>query len=202
MLAANHLEGFPVKIELMAQVRADMARLAKNQLPYVTSLAVNKTAIGARDFVRRELPTKFTLRNNWTRMGVQARTGNKADPTAYVRAPGYMAIQETGGTRAPTRSRLLAAPVGVKSSSLIPRAKRPRALLGGKAFVIDMKGGDAGVFVRYGKKRGQIRLLWWLSDEQKYQEAFEFEADVRAHVEARFGANFVAALVQAGNGRK
>lgn len=191
-----------MQINLMAQVRADMAKLAKNQLPYVTSLAVNRTAIGARDYVRRQLPAKFTLRNSWTRMGVQARTGNKADPTAYVRAPGYMAIQETGGSREPTKSRLLAAPVGAKSASLIPKAKRPRALLGGKAFIIDMKGGDAGVFVRYGKKRGQIRLLWWLSEEQKYQDVFEFEDDVRAHVEARFGANFVAALVQAGSGRK
>lgn len=185
-------------IKLMAQIDSNLAALAGKQLPFASSVAVNRTAVGARDLVRENLPKRFRLRNNWTRGGIQARTGTKGDPTARILAPDYMLIQETGGTRSPTKSRMLAAPAtGTQSNSVIPRAKRPKAMLSDRAFIIDMGRGNAGVFMRYGKKRGQIRLLWWLSEDQQYEDRFEFEADVRDYVQDRFSANFVAAMMEA-----
>lgn len=185
-------------IRLTAQIDSNLAQFAGKQLPYVTSLALNRTAIGARDLVRENLPKRFRLRNNWTRGGIQARTSSKTDLMARVLAPDYMLIQETGGTREPVKSRLLAAPAAdLRGSRGIPRAKRPRALIdAGKAFVLPM-GAGAGVFERYGKKRGQIRLLYALTPDQGYEERFNFEDDIRGHVESRFSTNFATALAEA-----
>lgn len=186
-------------IQILAQLDTNLAALAGKQLPYVASLAINRTAIGARDAVRGNLPRRFTLRNSWTRGGIQARMSSKSSLMAQVVAPGYMAIQETGGERRPDAGRTLTAPVAAaQSGSVIPKGKRPRALLGsGRAFLIRMRDGDAGVFSRFGPKRGQIELLYWLSDRQEYSERFNFEADVQAHVRERFSTNFAAAFAEA-----
>lgn len=185
-------------INLIAQIDTNLAQLAGKQLPFAASVALNRTAVGARDKVRDNLPRKFRLRNGWTRGGIQARTSTKSNLVASILAPDYMLIQETGGTRRPSKSRMLAAPVGAASgTSVIPKGKRPRALLGDRAFIIDMGGGNAGVFLRYGKKRGAIKLLWWLSEDQQYEDRFEFEDDVRDYVQDRFSSNFVAAMMQA-----
>ena len=187
-----------MKIHLTAQVSAHMERLAKNQLPFVRSLAINLTAVDARDDVRQDLPSRFTLRNTWTRLGIQVRPGNKDNPTAVIRAPGYMGIQETGGTLKPAGGfKMLSAPVEAGGkSNLIPKAQRPTGI-GRKGFFVDMGGGEAGLFVRTGRKRKQIRLMWWLSKEQKFEERFEFEDQVREAVESRFAPNFARAFSQA-----
>jgi hypothetical protein len=185
-------------IRITAQLENNLATLAGKQMPYVASVAINRTATGARDLVRENLPKRFKLRNKWTQGGIQARTSNKANLLATIVAPDYMAIQETGGDRTPTRSKLLAAPsAAMQSNRVIPKSKRPRALLNGKAFIIGMRNGDAGVFERKGKKRGQIKLLYWLTDQQEYEERFEFESDIEGHVQKRFGANFADALANA-----
>lgn len=186
-------------IRLSAQIDADLAAIAGKQLPFAASLAINRTAIGARDLVRGNLPKRFRLRNNWTRGGIQARMGSKGSLVAHVLAPDYMRIQETGGERRPTRSKMLAAPAEeFKGNRVLRKAERPRALLSqGRVFIIGMPGGDAGVFERTGPKRQQIRLLYWLSDQHDYDQRFEFEADVREHVSDRFSTNFAAAVAQA-----
>lgn len=188
-----------MRINVMAQITADMQRTARKQMPFVLSLAINRVAPGARDHVRQKLPAKFTLRNQYTVRGIMVRPGNKADPTAVIRAPGYMAIQETGGERTPGAGRkYLSAPAGdlLNSRSVIPKRMRPRALLSDRAFIIDTKNGP-GVFLRYGKKRGSIRLLWWLSEEHRYEDRFEFEADVQDYVQDRFPEAFRLAMLEA-----
>ena len=185
-------------IRLTAQLDSNLAAIAGKQMPFVASVALNRTAVGGRDLVRGNLPKRFTLRNHWTRGGVQARMSTKTDLVARVVAPDYMAIQETGGKREPTKTRLLAAPSdAVRSNHVIPRERRPRAMLSDRAFIIDMPGSAAGVFLRYGKKRGQIRLMWWLSPEQSYEERFEFERDLRGYVAGQFSVHFAAALAAA-----
>lgn len=185
-------------IRLNAQVDSELAKIAGRHAPFAASLALNRSATGARDIVRENLPKRFRLRNNWTRGGIQARTSTKANLTARVLAPEYMLIQETGGERKPRAGRTLYAPVeDAGSSRVIPKDRRPRALLADKAFIIGMPGGDAGVFLRYGKKRGQIRLLWWMTDKQDYEDRFEFERDVSDYVQDRFSSHFIAALTDA-----
>lgn len=185
-------------IQITAQLENNLAALAGDQLPFVASLALNKTAVGARDLVRGNLPTRFKLRNNWTRNGIQAQTSSKRNLVARVMAPGYMEIQEDGGDRRPIKSKMLAAPSeGLQATNrVIPKAKRPRALLNGKGFIIGMRDGEAGIFQRAGK-RGKIKLMYWLDNEQSYEERFEFEDDVRATVQANYSDNFIRALMVA-----
>lgn len=186
-------------IRITAQLDEAMSHLAGRQLPFAASLALNRTAMEARDEVREGLPQRFKLRNNWTRRGVQVRTSNKANLVASVLAPGYMEIQETGGTRTPTRSRLLAAPAqAMQGDRVIPRSKRPRALIdSGKAFLLTLKDGRRAIFQRYGKKRKDIRLAYWLTEDQQYEDRFEFAKTVESKVARRFSVNFAAALAQA-----
>lgn len=187
-------------IQLMAQVDTNLAKIAGKDAPFVTALALSRTAIGARDKVRAGLPKRFTLRNSWTRGGIQARTATKANLMAQVLAPGYMAIQETGGVRRPDRTRMLAAPVEAKSSSLIPRNRKPGGL-GDRGFLINFKDGRAGIFERFGRKKGQIRLLWTLSPTQDYQERFEFEDQVTTHVKTQFAQDFATEFARVMSGK-
>lgn len=186
-----------MRIELLADINSGLPNAAK-QLPFVASLALNKTTIGARDLVRANLPKRFTLRNQFTQRGIQARTSTKTNLISHVLAPDYMGIQETGGERQAPAGRLLKAPTdALAGAGVIPKGKRPRALMASKGFILDMGNGDAGVFIRYGKKRGQIRLLWWLSDDQQYQPRMDFEKDVADYVQDRFAGHFLEAWDQA-----
>lgn len=185
-------------IRINAQIDNELAAVATKQVPFAASLALNKTAIGARNAVRGNLPKRFKLRNQWTMRGIQATMSTKGNLTALVTAPGYMQIQETGGQRTSQPGRTLMAPAeALQTGRVVPKKKRPRALLADKAFILQMRGGDAGVFLRYGKKRSSIRLLWWLTDDQKYDDRFKFEQDVNDYVQDRFGAEFAAAMEQA-----
>jgi len=187
-----------MSIRLFAQIDSNLSEIAGKQAPFAASKALNETAIGARDKVKANLPKRFKLRNNFTERGIQAGMSTKSNLTAEVRAPGYMEIQEEGGTRSLSSSRLLKAPAAeLQTGGVIPKGKRPRALMASRAFIIDMGGGDAGVFLRYGRKRSQIKLLWWLSPDQQYRDIFEFEADVRDYAQDRFSSNFLQAMTEA-----
>lgn len=184
-------------IRLAAQIDSNLAKVAGRHLPFAVSKALNRTAVEARDAVREQLPKRFKLRNNWTKGGIQARTSTKTDLVARVLAPEYMLIQETGGTRQPTKSKLLAAPTeALQGNSPIAKARRPRALISsGKAFAMKI-GGSTALFERYGKKRDQIRLLYWFTEDQQYEERFEFVPTVNAKVSQRFSVNFAAAVAE------
>jgi hypothetical protein len=187
-------------INITAQIENELDAVARKQMPFAASMALNKTAVGARDEVKANLPTRFKLRNQWTMRGIQAKTSTKHTLLAEVNAPGYMAIQETGGDRRPSSSKMLAAPsTEAKGTSVIPRGQRPRALLAsGTAFIKPMANGDAAVFKRMGgKKRNKLRLMYWLTAEQSYDERFEFEADVEKYTQANFSDNLSLALAKA-----
>ena len=184
-------------IRINAQVDSELAKFASKQVPFAVSVALNRTAIEARDEVREGLPKRFRLRNNWTRGGIQTRTSTKTNLVARVLAPGYMELQETGGTRTATKSKMLAAPAE-PTSGVTPKSKRPRALIdSGKGFILKLRDGRRAVFERYGKKRKEIRIAYWLTEDQQYEERFDFADTVESRVNRRFSTNFAAALSHA-----
>lgn len=185
-------------IRMSAQIDSELANLAGKQLPFIASQALNRTAIGARDKVRANLPKRFRLRNNWTRGGIRAQMSSRANLEAAVVAPDYMGVQETGGERTSDRNRLLSAPsTNIQTGRVIPKSKRPKAALKGRAFFIDQGGGDVGLFQRVGRKGRKLRLLWWMTQEQEYDERFNFESDVSDYVSERFGPTFVSTFAAA-----
>ena len=183
-------------INIAAQISNELDAIAAKQVPFAASLALNRTATGARDAVRANLPKRFRLRNTWTQRGIQARPSTKRNLMALLTAPGYMRIQEDGGIKHPSASRMLAGPTDeLQTGRVIRKAMRPKALMhGGKGFILPTGNGGAGVFQR---KRKQIRMLYALTAEQHYEERFHFEDDVHAHVGQNFSQNFADALAQA-----
>lgn len=165
------------------------------QLPFALSLAINRVAVGARDEVREGLGSKFTLRNQWTIRGVQVLAGSKANPVAFVRAPGYMAIQETGGVRPGA----WAVPSPELRGGVIPKGERPKQQLASGAFELPLRKGGTGIFRRDG---GRLRLMWWKREGQDYDARFGFAEDVTAYVQQRFPAAFAMAMDSAMGGAK
>lgn len=183
-------------IQLLAEIDVGFAKRAKGQLPFIASKALNKTAVGARDEVKRNLPRRFKLRNHWTAGGIQARTSSKTNLVASIVAPSYMAIQEDGGQRKPNAGKMLAAPA-FQTSRPIPKAERPKSLLARrKAFFINYGGEGSGIFERTGNGANDIKLLYWLKPTQDYEARFNFEQDIRQHVSTHFGANFAVAFAE------
>ena len=182
-------------IKITAQIDNELARLAGDQLPFATSLALNRTANDARDAVREDLPGKLDLKNKGITRLVRSRASTKIRLLAAIEGPGFLAKHETGATIRPTRTRLLAslAP-GVSKRSLV------RALDTGTSFTTDMGGGRAGIFQR--KARGRIRLLAWLTPEQNYDDTLSMEGTVEDVVQRRFSQHFADALGQAMATRK
>lgn len=175
-------------INLTAQIDNDLAKLASDQVPFAASLALNTTAVGARDLVREGLPKKFRLTGNRMPRSIQAVMSNKTNLTASVVAPGYLAIHETGGTVRPTSSSLLAA----KAPGISNRVLRA-ANSGGNTFRVEM-GGNAAIFERKGRR---TRLLAWLSPEHTYEERLSMGQDVTEFTHERFSHNFAMAFSRA-----
>jgi len=49
-------------IKITAQLDNDLAAMAGRHLPFVTSLAINRTANGARALVQERMPQRFRLK--------------------------------------------------------------------------------------------------------------------------------------------
>jgi hypothetical protein len=173
-------------IQITAQLDNDLAALAGRHLPFVASLALNRTANGARDEVRDNLPQRFRLKRASIPKAIKVLASTKADLTAHVIAPGFLAIHETGGEMQPTSSSLLAA----KPEGVTTRALRNRS----GTFRRDMGDGHDAVFKRTGRKGRGIKLMAWLSPEHDFEQRLHMEDDVREHVSRRFAPNFAEAL--------
>ena len=110
------------------------------QQAYATSLAINETAKRARWSGMRELRRGLTIRTAWMnpgrRFGVNIRFARRraALPIAsvYSRAPWLENVeQDGGGIKRSTSGRRLAIPSSFwkKKSELMPRRKKPKAIL-------------------------------------------------------------------------
>ena len=176
-------------IQITAQVENELTNLAGRQLPFVTSLAINRTASGARALVQERMPQRFRLKRTSIPKTIKVLASTKASLSAQVVAPGFLAIHETGGDMRPTSSSLLAA----KTEGVTTRALAKRD----GTFRRDMGDGHAAIFKRAGRKGRRIKLLAWLSPEHDFDERLHMEDDVREHVQERFSANFRDALAVA-----
>lgn len=182
--------------------------IRRRQLPFATALSLTRTAAEAQSEIRRGLPSRFTIRNDFISRGVRMKKATKRSPSAVVEwsAPGgprragfakRLAIQETGGKKRPSR-RYLALPRGVKrgKTGTIPRSKTPGRLLKRKnVFIRDVQGG-AAIFQRVG--RALPRLLYYLTPQTADVDArFEFRETAARTARRIYPREFGRALAQA-----
>jgi hypothetical protein len=92
-----------------------MNDLESKQLPFGTSLALNKIALLSQDRICKAIPRIFNNSKNWwdrrQRTGIKVEFANKykRSSAVYTRAH-FASIQEEGGTKKPYSGKLIAVP--------------------------------------------------------------------------------------------
>lgn len=176
------------------RVVESLERFKRDQVPFATALALTRTAQDAQKEIKRQLPTKFTLRRRWVELGIRIRKATKRDLESVVFSrDAFLLKQEQGATK-----RRAAIPVRVRRSerSVPSRAKWPSQLLRRPdVFIRDLLGGARGVFQKM--RSGRLKLLWVIEDKTVTKPRLRFGETVRTVVRKRWVKNFGAALARA-----
>lgn len=181
-------------------VQDRLTRMARKQVPFATALALTWTAKDAQKAVIDELPKRFTIRSPWIERGIRIRkaTKHKPEATVFSRDP-FMRLQEEGGTKRPS-GKTFAIPAQIRKSKAqrITKAKRPARVLKQKStYIAPLKGKNAGIFRKVGKK-GRPKLLYVLrSGPQRVEPRLGMRETVERTVQKRWQKNFGKALARA-----
>jgi hypothetical protein len=171
-----------IQIDLSSELPKAIAwtQAIAKQLPYATSQALNDMAYKVRDATRAEMPSRFTIRRDWTIRQVDVLSkSTKTDlsvtvgPTPY--ASYFLGNQELGGLKLPKGSWVAIPTKLVKrtKTDLIAASDKPKALIAAdKVFVEDYNGHKwlALKGVKGSKLRGSnasLRFLYLLEHEAK-----------------------------------
>lgn len=189
-------------------VKRDFSGLSGSfkQVPFATALALTRTAQDVQAEVRRQLPRRFTIRNNWVSQGIRITKATKQDLTATVYSKDkFMKLQETGGVKT-SKGTAQGIPVDVKASArgIVPRGLWPRALLGRPDVFRAVIHGVDGLWQRLKvsrRKRGRgarsLKLLYVLKPFVPIRPRFGFVDTARETVAKVWANRFREAFAQA-----
>lgn len=169
-----------------------------DQIPFATALALTRTAQDVQSEIRRQLPQRFVIRNNWVAKGIVISKATKRQLYAIVRSrDDFMVRQETGGTK--TGSGSIAVPQAVRRNKrdIVTPGNRPAALKGKKRVFKATIRGTYGLWERKGKKRTPIKLLYSLRPSVPIKPRFGFADTAEKTAQARFERHFALAFEQA-----
>ena len=182
----------------MAQLRS--VSEAK-QFRFAVARALSKTGYEVQAEVRRNMPSRFTIRRNWVIQGIRVERATPAnlEVTIYSRDK-FMGLQEVGGGKGPL-GRYLAIPTGLvrrTKTDIIAKSDRPKAL-GDRAEIIDFKGNKwlALKRGRKGNSGNKLRLLYLLVPRATIRERLGLARDGRRVARARFLENLKQTLEDA-----
>jgi hypothetical protein len=119
----------------LPQLERELTEFAKKQIPYATARTLTQLAKNAQAEVRRNLPTRFQIRNHFTASGIRIEPARKSDwpnlRSAIGSVDGYLARQELGGRKEGQGGKLIAEPYGIRPNpSMITKpAQWPSRLL-------------------------------------------------------------------------
>ena len=183
---------------LALDVSADVARvsdflsnLARRHVPHAAAKALTRTAFDARDAVRESLPERFNLRRPWISKGIGITPAQPRTLMAAVWSRDrFMALQESGGTKANTS----AIPVGpmaqLAQTRVIPRSHWPGKMLAKQnAFYR-----DGTVFKRKNNRR--IEGLFLMRRQQAVAPRLGMAETVRSAALSEFRRQMERALRQ------
>lgn len=176
-----------------------LSQLAKDQLPFANARALTWTASDAQKAIRRELPRRFIIRNNYVSKGIRIEKATKANQAAKVGSVDeFMERQDKGGTKRP-KGRHVAIPVKIKRNKrdIVTKSNRPRRILDKSGprqpFIATVKG-RLGIYQRVTKARTPIQLLYALRPTTQVKARFELERTVQKVVDERFERLFKLSL--------
>lgn len=92
-----------------------MDNLERKQLPFATSLALNKIALLSQERICKAIPRIFNNSRNWwdrrQRTGIRVEFANKYKRSSAVYTKAHFAeLQELGGTKKPFSGKMIAVP--------------------------------------------------------------------------------------------
>jgi hypothetical protein len=190
----------------------------RDQIPFAAALALTRTAQDAREEIKRELPSRFTIRTPWVAKGIRYTPATKRSLTATVSdIDPFMRIQETGGEKRSIHRRVfdygdyIAIPIDARRNKrdVVRKEDWPQHLV--EPFVIHARDGRIYLAVHalskrirggggkfgIGKKVGGTRIMYVLVKRESIHARFGFVDTVRKVVRDRFDLNFRAAIAQA-----
>jgi len=169
-------------------------RLRSGRAAKAIAEALNKTAMSARDAVRKDMPRRFTIRRPWVLQGIGIRLARSGSLEAAVFSRDeFMREQEFGGIRHGSKARSI--PMGrirdLHRKTVIPKAMRPQTLMGKRSTFYR----NGLLFERKGKNH--IELLYQFRKQTKIPQRFGMEETVRSEVLRVMRVNFERELLKA-----
>lgn len=196
------------------QLKSRLNWIERDQLPFAVAKTLTKTAYQASDEIKNNLRMDFILRNRYTERGIRVRRATKHRPQSEVGSiDEYMVLQELGGTKT-ARDGRVAVPRDIKKDvkELIKKRNRPGPLMkranekagtrkrkGGKPlpFFARMSSGKEGIFVRRGKGRVPIDVLYVFEDSVEITPRLGLRKTAARVADENMQENFNAAFTEA-----
>ena len=168
-----------------------LSALAHRRVPRAAAQALTRTAFDARDAVRESLPERFSLRRPWISKGIGVTPAQPRTLMAAVWSRDrFMALQESGGTKANTSAIPIGPMAQLAQTRVIPRSHWPGQMLAKEnAFYR-----DGTVFKRKSERR--IEGLFLLRRQQAVAPRLGMAETVRSVVLSEFRRQMERALRQ------
>jgi hypothetical protein len=172
-----------------------------NQFNFATAKALTQTAAEVQTEVKKNMPTRFTLRRTWVVQGIRMEKATKAKLEASVFSRDkFMGRQEFGGTKNPLR-RFIAIPTSAvkrTKTDMVRKSDRPSSL-GDKAEVVTIKGNKFLALKkgRKGASKNKLRLLYLLVPRANVKERLGLNKDGQRIARQKFMVNLQKALADA-----
>jgi len=189
------------------KIRKQIDALHDRQLPFVTALALTRTAQAAQKKVQDDIPKHFKVTKKWwlkqQPTGIRIISAKKKDLTAWVYTDAYFApLQEYGGQKTPHKGRALLIPsknspkYSRRSGGSAKVFKNKKTIFhNGSPFVETARG--VKVLQRVGKRRYPLKVIYNVKRAAEVKPEFDFRETVKAQALASFEQEFWKAAARA-----
>jgi hypothetical protein len=194
-----------ITVSVQTDIEKALAKLATiaeaQQFRFSVARALTMTAAEVQQEVRRNMPSRFTIRRQWVVQGIRMERATKDNLTARIFSrDDFMGLQEYGGDKHP-RGRMLAVPTRMvrrTPKGLVAKRDKPRAL-GDKVEEITYKGNQwlALKKPRAGRGGNDMRLMYLLIPRADIDERLGLRKDAERIARLRFPENLQVALADA-----
>ncbi|MVO14820.1 hypothetical protein [Parasedimentitalea huanghaiensis] len=179
-----------------------LSDLARKQLPYATSLALNETAGHVKEAEERTIEQIFDRPTPYTKRALYFRRARKTNLTATIGVKSvqaqYLKLQVKGGRRTPKRKALVV-PTGARLNKYgnLPKGALSRLKRRKGVFATSASGGQrghlpGGIYQRTGRKgRGPLKMLVSFEPRASYRKKYNFGPIAMRVARKRFEAAFV-----------
>ena len=191
-----------IEISVQSEIRRVLGQLetfSSRQIPFAIAKALTDTAKDVQAEVKRDIPSKFTLRRQWIVQGIRIIAATKQNLTAFVYSKDsatFMGRQEQGGEKHPMKGRRIAVPTNAvrrTKTQIISRSELPANLT--NSFVLEGKDGRTWIAKRFNKgQRAGVQLMYQLLPSTRVKPRLGLRSTGDLVIRRRFTGKLIAAL--------